>query len=116
MFIKKNIIGLVLFAALVVPAKSYAESGFCSNVEVIKVGAKDTGKVVLLKNTNTTSTCGNWPLNESRWFVLDNTNGEANSMLAAAILAKSTGQKVLVASKNTNNYTSWSSLVAVYSD
>ena len=90
---------------------SFAESGFCSNVKVLSAGAKTSTNVVLLKNTR--SDCGNWPINTTRWFNLDDTDGNAKSMLAAAMSSLAMDGSVIVVSKTTNYYTNWASLVHV---
>ncbi len=102
---------LVIFAT-----NAYSENGFCSNVTVAKAGASDSGPAVALTNTNTTSQCGNWVQGSTLWFKLDNTNNTANAMLAAALSAKASGQKITVVSKSGNTYASWGNLTAVYID
>ena len=90
---------------------SFAENGWCSNVEVISAGAKTKANVVLLLNTR--NDCGDWPINTKRWFNLDNSDGFAKSMLAAAMSALAMDGNLTIISKVKNNYPTWGSLTHV---
>ena len=91
-----------------------AEDGFCSEVEVIYAGAEVTDKVVKLKNTR--ADCGNWPQNAELVFILDNSTGNANAMLAAAFEALVSAERVTVepqSQANGGEYGDWTVLVSL---
>ena len=90
---------------------SSAQSGWCSQVKVLSAGSKTTGPVVYMENTR--SDCGTWPQNTKRWFYLDNTDNNANGMLAAAMTAMAMDTSITVVPKGDESYLNWSSLIMV---
>ncbi|TKB09921.1 hypothetical protein [Desulforhopalus sp. IMCC35007] len=112
----KNLLTLTSYILVVIFATSQiclAQNGYCTNVKVISVGAKTSGKIMLLQNTRTD--CGDWASGEAgqKWFFVDDANGNANGMVAAALTALTLDSSVTVVSKTANTYTNWGSLIHV---
>ena len=113
----KKTVGLIAmgaFLALSTSSVVNAETGYCTGVTIVEVGAKTVAGVardaILLKNTNT-GTCGNWAKNASLWFYLDTPNQDA--MLATGLTALSLTSPVTVVSKTGDTYANWGTLVHV---
>jgi hypothetical protein len=90
---------------------SSAESGYCTSVKVLSAGSKVDGQLVLLQNTR--SDCGTWPKDSKRWLYLDDTENNANAMLAAAMTAMALDGTVVIIPKSDESYSNNSTLIHV---
>jgi hypothetical protein len=90
---------------------SFAQNGYCSDVIVTSVGANNTGRIIQAQNTR--SDCGDWERFVYKWFYVDNSGGNANVMVAAAMTAMTLETSVTVVSKSGNAYPSWGTLMHV---
>jgi hypothetical protein len=118
MMTKKLLMGLGVFSLLAIPAINASALGVCTNVEVTEAGAAYTGKVVKLKNMSGAN-CGTagtlWANGVELYFFLDTpTSTQASAMLAAALSAQATGNKVTVILKSGDDFTQWKQLGALY--
>ncbi|BHH85099.1 hypothetical protein [Desulforhopalus sp. 52FAK] len=90
---------------------SFAQDGYCSDVIVTSVGANNIGTIVQAQNTR--SDCGDWERFAYKWFYVDNSGGNANVMVAAAMTAMAMESTVTVVHKSGNTYTNWGSLMHI---
>lgn len=113
MMTKKIVLGLGLCSLLAFPvANAQAEvGGFCTGGVVVAAGAFSGGKAVQIRNTRTD--CGTWANGTARNFQLDDSGGQANAMLAAALAAQSAQLPVVIVSQNVN-YAEGSKLTLLY--
>ena len=113
MMTKKILLGLGLCSLLAFPvANAQAENGFCSGGQVLSAGTNlGTISVQIL---NTRSDCGTWGQGTGRTFFINDTNGQANAMLATALAAQASQATVIVATANPN-FTDGSFLTLLFS-
>ena len=101
---KKNnllvIFWCAIFSTFALPHNSIAEDNgaWCSGGKIILSGSSTTQKQIFLYHQR--NDCGPWPAYTSWWFNLDDSGGNANAMLAAALTAHATGKTVTVVPKN----------------
>ena len=114
MITKKMLLGLSLSSLLAFSAtNTFAEVGFCSNVEVVTAGSAIGGLIVKLRSNRNDCTPA-FTTGTELHFILDNTTNKGNGMLAAALSAQASGQKVTIITKVPNTYTNMGNLLAVY--
>lgn len=118
MLIKNFAITLVLCSLFALPMANIAsaEVNYCSGVEILSAGSSTSGgKMVLLKNNR--EDCGNWALDSALWFMLDDSTGQANSMLATALTALTNETALSINPMDTTdggNYYNGSILIGIY--
>ena len=96
-----KVVMAVFVSCALVAAFSVSASAYCTNITIVKAGAKVNGTTAVnnvgLQRDGASSGggCDNWPVGQGIWFTLMAENQDA--MLASALTAYSLGAKVTIA-------------------
>ena len=111
---KKIFMGLSLCALVAISATdSNAESGFCSNVDILYVGATDLGTVFNTRSNRNDCTA-EFTAGTERRFIIDAAAGKDKELLATVLAAQAGGLKVTIIPKVSNRYTQNATMRGIY--